>query len=73
MKDATRVVKAGLPDAAQGRAFLPGPTFAGPYHFSGEPGTSSYTYGRYGNPTQSPLAKRSFISQLSALSSRAAS
>ncbi len=51
MKDATRVVRAGLPEARQGEAFLPGPTFAGTYHFSGEPASSPYTYGRYHNPT----------------------
>ncbi len=36
MKDATRVVRAGLPEVKQGEAFLPGPTFAGTYHFSGD-------------------------------------
>jgi len=51
MRDATRVVRAGLPNVAQGEPFLPGPTFAGIYHLSGEPATSSYTYGRYHNPT----------------------
>ncbi len=57
MKDATRVVRAGLPEVEQGQPFLPGPTFAGPYHFSGDPGTSPYTYGRYGNPTWSAYEK----------------
>ena len=33
MKEATRVVRAGLPDVAQGQAFLSGPTFAGPYYY----------------------------------------
>jgi cystathionine gamma-lyase len=51
MKEATRVVRAGLPDAKQGDAFLPGPTFAGTYHLSGDPSTSAYLYGRYHNPT----------------------
>lgn len=51
MKDATRVVHAGLPPAAQGEPFLPGPTFAGTYHSSGDPANSVYTYGRYHNPT----------------------
>src|ERR1700680_2597700 len=51
MRDATRIVRAGLPDVAQGEPFLPGPTFAGTYHLSGEPATSEYTYGRYHNPT----------------------
>jgi cystathionine gamma-lyase len=51
MRDATRVVRAGLPDVAQGEPFLSGPTFAGTYHLIGEPATSTYTYGRYHNPT----------------------
>jgi cystathionine gamma-lyase len=51
MHDGTRVVRAGLPQVAQGAPFLPGPTFAGPYHFTGHPSTSDYTYGRYHNPT----------------------
>jgi len=55
MRDATRVILAGLPVPAQGEPFLPGPTFSGTYHFSGEPETSPYTYGRYHNPTWSRL------------------
>jgi len=51
MHDATRVILAGMPAITQGEPFLPGPTFAGTYHFSGEPETSPYTYGRYHNPT----------------------
>jgi cystathionine gamma-lyase len=51
MRDGTRVVRAGLPDVAQGEPFLPGPTFAAAYHFAGNPSTSPYTYGRYHNPT----------------------
>ena len=57
MKDATRVVRAGLPDVAQGQAFLPGPTFAGTYHLAGDPESSVYTYGRYDNPTWSAYEK----------------
>ena len=34
-----------------GEPFLPGPTFAAPYHLSGDPAESQFTYGRYGNPT----------------------
>ena len=34
-----------------GEPFLPGPTFAAPYHLSGDPAESEFTYGRYGNPT----------------------
>jgi cystathionine gamma-lyase len=51
MKNATRVIRAGLPDITQGEAFLPGPTFAGAYHLTGDPASSPYTYGRYHNPT----------------------
>jgi cystathionine gamma-lyase len=51
MRDATRVVRAGLPGFAQGEPFLPGPTFANPYHLAGDPSSSAYSYGRYHNPT----------------------
>jgi cystathionine gamma-lyase len=34
-----------------GDPFLPGPTFAAPYHLSGDPAGKEYTYGRYANPT----------------------
>lgn len=51
MKNATKVVHAGLLPAAQGTAFSAGITFAAPYHTVGDPSTSDYTYGRYHNPT----------------------
>lgn len=51
MRDATRIVRAGLPPASQGEPFLPGPTFASAYHLRGDPSSSEYTYGRYHNPT----------------------
>jgi cystathionine gamma-lyase len=51
--ESTRVVRAGLPEFEQGTPFLPGPTFAAPFHFDGAPETSDYVYGRYGNPTWS--------------------
>jgi cystathionine gamma-lyase len=51
MNDATRVVRAGLPDPEQGTPFLPGPTFAAPFHLSGDPATAAYGYGRNHNPT----------------------
>jgi cystathionine gamma-lyase len=47
----TRIVRAGLPPVEQGAPFLPGPTFAAPYHLAGDPASSSYTYGRFHNPT----------------------
>ena len=39
------------PAFAQGEPFLPGPTFANPYHLAGDPSSSPYSYGRYHNPT----------------------
>ena len=45
----TRAVHAGLPPAADGQPFLPGPTFAAPYHLAGD--ASPTGYGRYFNPT----------------------
>lgn len=45
----TRAVRAGLPPARDGEPFLPGPTFAGPFHLGG-PGVPA-GYGRYANPT----------------------
>ncbi|MDX6673481.1 MAG: cystathionine gamma-lyase [Solirubrobacteraceae bacterium] len=46
----TRAVRAGLPEPARGKPFLPGPVFAGPYHLPGDPEGAEYDYGRYGNP-----------------------
>jgi cystathionine gamma-lyase len=51
MHDATRVIRAGIPEPSQGQPFLPGPTFAAPFHVAGDPATSPYTYGRFHNPT----------------------
>ena len=45
----TRAVHAGLPSARDGEPFLPGPTFAAPFHLSG-PGIPE-GYARYANPT----------------------
>lgn len=49
--DGTRVVHAGLPAAADGTPFLPGPTFAAPFHLAGPVDASEYGYGRDANPT----------------------
>ena len=57
MKDATRVIRAGLPGPSQGQPFLPGPVFAGPFHLTGEPSSSAFTYGRYHNPTWSSFER----------------
>jgi cystathionine gamma-lyase len=52
MKDATRVVHAGLPPAVDGEPLLPGPAFAAPFHQRGEvEGAPWHGYGRDGNPT----------------------
>lgn len=51
MRDATRVVRAGLPHAEPGAPYLPGPTFAAPYHAAGDVANSPFTYGRFHNPT----------------------
>ncbi|HEV2813363.1 MAG TPA: cystathionine gamma-lyase, partial [Solirubrobacteraceae bacterium] len=45
----TRAVHAGLPPGTDGQPFLPGPTFAAPYHLAGDASPSGY--GRYVNPT----------------------
>jgi cystathionine gamma-lyase len=48
----TRAVHAGLPEAERGEPFLPGPTFAAPYHLPGDVGDAPHGgYGRDGNPT----------------------
>ena len=49
--DGTRVVHAGLPEPVPGQPFLPGPVFAAPFHFTGDPADSPNVYNRYGNPT----------------------
>jgi cystathionine gamma-lyase len=51
MRDATRVVHAGLPAPEQGAPFRPGPTFVSTYHLSGDPAGAPYSYGRFDNPT----------------------
>ena len=50
-RERTRVIHAGLPDAEKSAPFLPGPTFAAPFHLSGDPYEAEFVYGRYGNPT----------------------
>jgi cystathionine gamma-lyase len=47
----TKVIRAGLPPKEQGKPISQGIFFAAPYHASGEPSSSPYTYGRYHNPT----------------------
>lgn len=45
----TRAVHAGLPGATNGEPFLPGPTFAAPFHLAGAAAPAGYA--RYANPT----------------------
>jgi cystathionine gamma-lyase len=52
-REGTRVVRAGLPEAEQGTPFIPGPTFAAPFHLRGDPHEAEFVYGRYANPTWS--------------------
>jgi cystathionine gamma-lyase len=47
--DSTRAAHAGLPVAAHGEPFLPGPTFQAANHWIGDAGPGGY--GRTGNPT----------------------
>jgi cystathionine gamma-lyase len=49
--DSTLVVHAGLPPKQGGTPYLPGPTFAAPFHAPGNPADSAFTYGRFHNPT----------------------
>src|ERR1041384_2263599 len=53
MRSATRVIRAGLPDATQGQPLTPSPVFAGTYHLKGDPRGAAYPYGRDNNPTWS--------------------
>jgi cystathionine gamma-lyase len=53
--DSTRTAHAGLPAAIDGEPFLPGPTFAAPYHLAGPADASRFDYGRYDNPTWARL------------------
>lgn len=48
----TRAVHGGLPAPADGAPFLPGPTFAAPFHLRGDPAPGARAgYGRFTNPT----------------------
>lgn len=53
MRDATKIIKAGLPAPVPGAPLLPGPTFASVFHLPGDPSESPYQYGRFNNPTWS--------------------
>lgn len=51
MHDATKVIHSGHARPSQGEPFHAGPVFVAPYRLSGDPKSSPYQYGRYGNPT----------------------
>lgn len=51
MRIGTRVVRAGLPPARDGKPLLPGPVFAATYHLRGDPPAGDSGYGRTHNPT----------------------
>jgi cystathionine gamma-lyase len=53
----TRTIHAGLPEAAQGEPFLPGPVFAAPFHLRGPADAAPYGYGRDQNPTWTHLER----------------
>ncbi|WP_342398719.1 cystathionine gamma-lyase [Candidatus Chlorohelix sp.] len=57
MYDATKVTRAGVPEAVQGEAFLQGPVFASAFHASGDPSAVPYTYARFNNPTWNQFEK----------------
>lgn len=55
--DATRVVRAGLPEEQPYQPPLPGPVFAAHYHLPGDVGAAPYAYGRDANPTWTALER----------------
>ncbi|MDJ1131720.1 cystathionine gamma-lyase [Streptomyces iconiensis] len=55
--DATRVVRAGLPEERPYEPPLPGPVFAAHYHLPGEVEGAPYAYGRDSNPTWTGLER----------------
>jgi cystathionine gamma-lyase len=55
--DATRVVRAGLPEEQPYEPPLPGPVFAAHYHLPGDVAAAPYAYGRDANPTWTALER----------------
>ena len=55
MREATRVIRAGLTAARAGEPLHAGPVFAAPFHVPGDPAGVEYTYGRSHNPTFTEL------------------
>ena len=57
MKESTKIIRSTLTRAENGGALHPGPVFAAPYHVSGDPAETAYTYARSHNPTWTVLEK----------------
>lgn len=57
MRDATKIIRSTLTRVAPGDPLHSGPVFAGPFHTSGDPANSPYTYARSHNPTWTSLEK----------------
>lgn len=55
MREATRIIRGGITQAAAGTPLHAGPTFAAPFHAAGDPDATAYTYGRSHNPTWTEL------------------
>ena len=55
MREATRIVRAGLTAAKAGEPLHAGPVFAAPFHVVGDPAGAAYSYGRSHNPTWTEL------------------
>lgn len=55
MEKSTKVVRSRLTTANNGDPFAAPPVFAAPFYLQGEPAESSYTYGRFHNPSWAAL------------------
>ena len=67
----TAAVHAGLPAGRDGEPYLPGPVFAAPYHFAGDPeGRDEPHYGRAGQPHLGTLGAARSASSRAARPSR---
>lgn len=55
MRKSTTVVRSHLAPAVNGEALTASPVLSGPFHASGDPAASAYTYGRFHNPTWTTL------------------
>ncbi len=55
MREATRIIRAGLARARAGEPLHAGPVFAAPFQVAGDPAGVAYTYGRSHNPTWTEL------------------